>query len=242
VPKPVSSYLGWLSSPDERLRIACLARRPDGGPIAAEIEEAFHRAMVLLEEMGHEVTPAHFPPEAAGDAGWSLFWMSEVAFLVEDRANEIGRAPRPDEIEALSWHALDRARRSSAVDYLRAQEKLHRATLAMATAFDSYDLIMTPATADLPPQHGAVRGDSAAFDFEAWAARAYGFAPFTEIFNVTGQPAASLPLFATRNGLPVGLQLAGRRNEDHRLLRISHALEQATGWSRRRPPIAAALG
>ncbi|RUW43646.1 hypothetical protein EOA32_38010, partial [Mesorhizobium sp. M1A.F.Ca.ET.072.01.1.1] len=80
----------------------------------------------------------------------------------------------------------------------------HRASLAMARTFDGFDLIMTPATADLPPLIGAVRGDDAAFDYAAWVDRAYGFAPFTEIFNVTGQPAASLPLFLSKDGLPIG--------------------------------------
>ena len=191
--------------------------------------------------MGHEVEQAQFPTEAAGEAEWGLFWMSEVALLIEERANAIGRGPRPDEIETLSWHALDRARRSSALDYLKAQERVHRASIAMAKAFDRYDLVVTPAIADLPLRNGFIRGDDTAFDFERWAARAYGFAPFTEIFNVTGQPAASLPLFMSEAGLPIGIQFAGRRNEDHRLLRISHALEQATGWSNRHPPSAIAL-
>ncbi|MDX8433369.1 amidase [Mesorhizobium abyssinicae] len=241
VSRSVPSYLDWLSSPAERMRIACVAHRPDGTPVAAEIGEKFRQAMALLEEMGHEVIQARFPPEADGGAEWSIFWMSEVALLVDERANDIGRMPLPGEIEALSLHALDRFRRSSAADYLKAQAGQHRASLAMARTFDGFDLIMTPATADLPPLIGAVRGDDAAFDYAAWVDRAYGFAPFTEIFNVTGQPAASLPLFLSKDGLPIGIQLAGRPNEDHRLLGISYALEQATGWSKRRPPVQARL-
>ncbi|TIU03944.1 MAG: amidase, partial [Mesorhizobium sp.] len=78
------------------------------------------------------------------------------------------------------------------------------------------------------------------FDYEEWANRAYGFAPFTEIFNVTGQPAASLPLFQSNSGVPIGIQLVARQNEDHRLLRIAHELEQVTQWPTRHPPIWAA--
>ncbi|MER8504649.1 amidase family protein [Mesorhizobium sp. M1142] len=92
---------------------------------------------------------------------------------------------------------------------------------------------MTPTTAELTPRLGAIHGDGALFDYEAWASRAYGFAPFTEIFNVTGQPAASLPLFPSKGGLPIGIQLIGRKNEDHRLLRVSFDLEQATAWTAR---------
>ncbi|WP_296737658.1 amidase [Mesorhizobium sp.] len=237
VPKSVPSYLDWLSSPGERLRIACVAHRPDGTAVAGEIGEKFAQAMALLEEMGHEVVEARFPPEADGGIEWNIFWMSEIASLVEERADEIGRMPRPEELESLSWYALDRFRRASASDYLKAHSRLHGATLAISKAFDGFDLVMTPTTAELPPPIGAIRGDEAVFDYDGWAARAYGFAPFTEIFNVTGQPAASLPLFQSSGGLPIGIQLAGRRNEDHRLLRISHDLEQVTGWGARRPAI-----
>ncbi|MER8958078.1 amidase [Mesorhizobium sp. M0701] len=233
VSKSVPSYLDWLSSPGERLRIACLAHRPDGTPVASEIGAKFQEAMILLEEMGHEVTEARFPREASAEADWSMFWMSEIARLVDERADEIGRMPGAGEIESLTRHALDRFRRSSAADYLRAQDHVHSASLAMAMAFDAFDLILTPTTAELTPRLGAIHGDGALFDYEAWASRAYGFAPFTEIFNVTGQPAASLPLFQSKDGLPIGIQLIGRKNEDHRLLRVCLDLEQATAWTTR---------
>ncbi|MET2825628.1 amidase [Mesorhizobium shangrilense] len=245
--KPVPSYLDWLDSPGERLRIACICRRPDGTPVSPEIEAGFVRAVALLEEMGHTLTEARLPSEADGGAEWNLFWMSEVARIIHERARETGRMPRPDEIESLSRHALDCSDRASAADYLRANDRAHRACLAMARAFDGFDLIMTPTTACLPPRLGDISGrgvrgsedasDRAAWDYDAWASRAYGFAPFTEIFNVTGQPAASLPLFQSPCGLPIGIQLAGRWNEDHRLLRISHEMERTTGWTGRRPPI-----
>ncbi|MER8409349.1 amidase [Mesorhizobium sp. M0185] len=233
VSKSVPSYLDWLSSPGERLRIACLAHRPDGTPVASEIGARFQEAMILLEEMGHEVTEARFPREASAEADWSIFWMSEVARLVDERADEIGRMPGAGEIESLTRHALDCFRRSSAADYLRAQDHVHSASLAMAMAFDGFDLITTPTTAEPTPRLGAIHGDGALFDYEAWASRAYGFAPFTEIFNVTGQPAASLPLFQSKDGLPIGIQLIGRKNEDHRLLRVCLDLEQATAWTTR---------
>ncbi|WP_292722281.1 amidase family protein [Mesorhizobium sp.] len=237
VSRSVPSYLDWLRTPSERLRIACLGRRADGTDVTPEIKTRFLEAMALLEELGHEVEEASFPPEADCGDGWSILWMSEIGLTIRERAGEIGRMPGNDEIERLSRHALERFEQASAADYLDAQGCAHRASLAMARKFDRFDLIMTPTTAELPPRLGEINGNGAHFDYEGWANRAYGFAPFTEIFNVTGQPAASLPLFQSNSGVPIGIQLVARQNEDHRLLRIAHELEQVTQWPTRHPPI-----
>ncbi|MER8826194.1 amidase [Mesorhizobium sp. M0938] len=237
VSRSVPSYFDWLRTPSERLRIACLERRADGTDIAPEIKARFLETMALLEKMGHEVEEASFPPEADCGDGWSLLWMSEIGLTIRERAGEIGRMPENGEIERLSRHALERFEQASAADYLDALGCAHRASLAMARKFDRFDLIMTPTTAELPLRLGEINGNGTHFDYEEWANRAYGFAPFTEIFNVTGQPAASLPLFHAEGGVPVGIQLVARQNEDHRLLRIAHELEQVTQWPTRHPPI-----
>jgi amidase len=83
----------------------------------------------------------------------------------------------------------------SALDYLEVRRVAHRVRLAMAQEFAAFDLIMTPSTATLPPPRGLIDSNAPDFDFERWAAVSYGFAPFSEVFNVTGQPAASLPMF-----------------------------------------------
>jgi amidase len=235
----VASYLAALSRPTGRLRIVSIERRIDGAAIAPEIEARLGEAAKMLEGLGHEVVPGRFPPAVeqamAGD-GWLPLWFMDIAVAIADRAAELGRQPRPDEIEPLPRHILESIGGMSAVDYFAARRAAHRVALAMARAFSGFDMILTPSTATLPPPLGSIDSHSSAFDYERWAAAAYGFAPFSEVFNVTGQPAATLPLFQSASGMPIGIQLVGRQDQDHVLLRLAADLESLSPWLRH-PPI-----
>ncbi len=234
----VPSYLAALDRPLGRLRIVVLDRRIDGTRIAPEIERRLGDAAGLLEGLGHEVVMGSFPAavtEAMAGDGWLPLWFMDIAVAIADRAAELGRGPRPDEIERLPRHILGTIDGLSAAGYFAARRVAHRVALAMAREFSGFDMILTPTTATLPPPIGSIDSHSSQFDFERWAAAAYGFAPFTEIFNVTGQPAASLPLFQSASGMPIGMQLVGRQDEDHVLLRLAADLEAQTSWVRHPP-------
>jgi amidase len=92
---------------------------------------------------------------------------------------------------------------------------------------------MLPSTADFPPRIGQIDGRTAAFDLDRWNAESYGFAPYTEIFNVTGQPAASLPLAMSASGLPIGIQFAAPLGHDARLISLAAWLERERPWKER---------
>jgi amidase len=238
--RPVHSYLEALERPSAPLRIACIAHRIDGAAAAPEIDAKLAAAAALLEEQGHEVVPARFPAAvatAAAGEGWSALWLADIAMTIRDRARELGRDPGPGDIEQLPRYVVERIGRLSALDYLEVRRTAHRVRLAMAQEFDAFDLIMTPATATLPPPRGTIDSNAPDFDFERWAAVSYGFAPFSEVFNVTGQPAASLPMFCSDAGMPIGIQLVGRQDQDHVLLRLAADLEWSTGWAGRHPPL-----
>ena len=164
-------------------------------------------------------------------------WLMDIAMLIRDRARELGREPGPAEIETMPRYAMERIGRMSAHEYLDVRRLAHRICLVMRRAFNGFDLILTPATGTLPPPVGALDANAPDFDFARWGAAGYAFAPFSELFNVTGQPAASLPLFQSASGLPIGIQLVGRQDEDHRLLRVASDLEAATAWTSRHPPL-----
>ena len=243
VMKAVPSYLDALKGAPETLRIACISHTLEGLPASPEIQGRLSDAVRLLEALGHEVVPARFPAqvsELAAGEGWMPLWLMDIAMLIRDRTRELGHGPASDEIETMPRYALERIGRMSAHDYLDVRRLSHRICLAMHRAFDAFDLIMTPATATLPPPVGSLDANAPDFDLARWGAAGYAFAPFSEIFNVTGQPAASLPLFQSASGLPIGIQLVGRQDEDHRLLRISADLETATRWTKRHPPLWAA--
>ena len=240
VERRVPSYLQALDQPLPSLRIVSLDHRMDGSEVDPEIAARLHEAAAMLRGLGHTVVPGRFPaalaPALAGES-WSALWFMDVAQAIEERAAELGRRPEPGEIEQLSSYILARVQRMSALEYMSARRAAHTAALAMAREFGQFDFILLPTTAKLPIPLGITAPDGPGFDYARWVEIAYGFAPLTEIFNVTGQPAASLPLFLAGNGMPIGMQLVGRQNEDHRLLRLAADLELVSGWRHRHPPL-----
>jgi amidase len=240
VTRPVPSYLQALKGPLHRLRIAQITESIGGAPVDPEILGRVDAARALLEDLGHEVVTARFPDDvqaAAAGEGWAVLWLADCAMAVRDRALELGRGPHADEIEQLSHYIVERIDRLSALDYLQVRRLAHRINLSMAHAFREFDLVMTPSTATLPPPVGSIRSNEPGFTYERWCAVSYAFAPFSELFNVTGQPAASLPLFESAGGMPIGIQLVGRQDQDHVVLRLAADLEAATGWTSRHPPL-----
>ncbi|MBS0373748.1 MAG: amidase [Proteobacteria bacterium] len=239
VTRPVASYLDALRDPTGPLEILCLPNRIDGSLVAPEIEAGLAVAVARLRDLGHRVASADYPAEVAhamqGDS-WSLLWMADVAHAIETRRDELGRPPADDELEPLSRWIWERVRGATAADYLAAQHAAHRAALAMGRAFEHVDVLLSPTTATLPPPVGSFGAAGPGFDPARWAAAAYGFAPFTELFNVTGQPAASVPVHLSPQGLPVGVQLIARHGRDDLLLRLAAALEAKGDGRRHHPP------
>jgi len=103
----------------------------------------------------------------------------------------------------------------------------------MAEIFAEFDVLLLPTTADHAPCIGQIDGRTAAFDLSRWNADSYGYAPYTEIFNATGQPAISLPLVMSRTGLPMGVQFAAPLGADARLLTLAAWLEREQPWEER---------
>jgi amidase len=237
--RAVDSYLTALSEPLRPLSVVVIDRRLDGTRVEPEIEARLADAAALLQTLGHTVVPGRFPEAAARAAaghGWSPLWLMDIAYAIQERAAELGRPPAPGEIEAFPRHALAAIAGMSATEYYEGKRTAHRVSLAMAQSFAAFDIILTPTVGTLPPPVGAIDSHSAAFDFERWAEAAYRFAPFSEIFNVTGQPAANVPLFQSASGLPIGMQFVGCQDQDHVVLKLAAQLEQARPWGRR-PPV-----
>ncbi len=96
-------------------------------------------------------------------------------------------------------------------------------------------MLVTPTLATLPPKLGEI--DAGMSDIDAFMGKVFGFAPFTRAFNATGQPAASLPLCRSPEGLPIGIQVVARQGAEDLLFRLSAQLEEAAPWSGRRPSL-----
>jgi amidase len=229
--RPDGSYLEAAQRVTPKLRIGLALRAPGGTWPTEEIGAAVERAAALLAKAGHRILDFQYPAAACDTApAAALVWMSATAEELDHLRESVGRAPLPDELEALSWACIDLGKRSSAIDYVRARRSLTAATRAMAEAFRNVDALLLPATAQCAVPRGSIDGRTANFSLEQWNEDSFRFAPYTELFNVTGQPAVSLPLAQSSTGLPIGVQLAAPLGEDATLLSMAGWFERELPW------------
>jgi len=231
--RPAQPLAAAPSAPLPRLRIGIALRSAAGIAPAAEIGAAVEAAAAVLERDGHSLHEFHYPDSANIGEPAAIVWMSAVAEEVDFYRGKVGREPREDELEALTWASVELGKRCNAVDYVRARRALTTATRELAEAFEAIDVLLLPTTADLPPRTGHIDGRTAAFRLDRWNQASYGYAPYTEVFNVTGQPAISLPLAMSSGGLPIGVQLAAPLGEDARVLALAGWFEREQPWAPR---------
>ncbi len=239
-PPPERAFASVLSTDPRPLRIGLMTRAPEGGsPCAPECSAAVESAGRLLESLGHHVDLAH-PPALDQHSrmleGFSTIvscWVSKALRFWEET---VGREIGPQDVESNTWLMAEQGGNTSAADFLATLEDLHdwsRSVLGWWA--DGYDLLVTPTIAAPPPRIGELV--ASAEDPASSLARAFSLVPFTPQFNVTGQPAISLPLAWSRAGLPIGVQLVGDAYREDLLLSMAAQLERAEPWSGRRPPL-----
>jgi amidase len=221
-----------------KLRIAVSLRTAYGGELDPECERGVRVAIELLEGLGHEVVEGDPPlpgPELlrrfAGLFGPAV--STGMAF-----AERIaGRAAGEDDIEPLSRALRARSESVSAVDYLLVQAQMQRMARRIIGFFADHDVLLTPALAERPLPIGECTGVGA--DPMADFARSAHFTPYTALYNVTGQPAITLPVALGDDGLPTSVQLVGRPLGEETLLGLATGLEHAAAVWSHRPPVAA---
>jgi amidase len=202
-------------------------------PVAAE---AAHRAARLLEDLGHTVTEVTPPWQLDGiDDLFGAYFAAHVSLGIHFSALVSGRgAPRAEDMEPMSWALWTMSQGLSAVEFRALETRLQQIARSVVAFLHPYDALLTPALAIRPLPIGSL--DTAAPDPLDTFRRSGYFTPFTPIFNATGQPAVSLPLFAGDDGLPLAVQLVGRPAGEGPLLALAAQLEAAAPWADRRPP------
>ena len=234
VRRPAEPFVAAVASSSPALRIGVALQAPGGAWPTDQIGAAVEEAAALLAKAGHRIVDFEYPAAACHVAPpAALIWMSATAEEIDHLTQTVGRAPLPDELEALTRACIEVGKRCSAVDYERARRTLTAATRAMAEAFRQIDVLILPATAQCAVPTGSIDGRTANFSLERWNEDSYRFAPYTELFNVTGQPAISLPLAQSSQGLPIGVQLAAPLGADAALLRLAGWFEREVPWDSR---------
>jgi amidase len=239
-PEPALRFADALAAPPPRLRIGVLRRAPRdrGIELDAECVAAVDRTARLLAEHGHTVEESH--PDALDDAGAVVHFVGIVAANVARAlaawGEKLGTPIGPDGVEPLTWAVGERGRTMSAADLLASLEYVHAFGRRMAAWWhNGYDLLLTPTAAALPPPIGFVTS-TAAEPFRAFI-RAAAYGVYTSPFNLSGQPAISLPLHMSTAGLPIGIQLGAAYGREDLLLQIAAQLERAAPWKDRRPAV-----
>jgi len=240
-PPPARPYLEEVGADPGRLRIAWSATNPIGAPVHADCARAVEDAAALCAELGHEVEEA--APELDGALLYESFlavWLAGHAWGIDGMARATGRTPAPEELEPLSWALHRIGREVRAPDYLLAVTALQRIARVVAGFFAAHDVWLSPTLAQPPVPLGTLDpGSTDALDVFRAASE---FVPFTPLFNATGQPAVSLPLHWSPEGLPIGVQLVARYGDEATLLRLAARLEEARPWADRLPPLWAGEG
>jgi amidase len=220
-----------------RLRIAWSANAADGHPTDPACVAALHDAVALCESLGHHVEEMWLPAitPAVGDA-IGVGYGAAVAWILAYWIERIGREPREDEIEPLTRAFWEQGRATTASDYLTALETLRAYGRRVAQFFESYDVWLTPTLAQPPPKLGEMLGSDD--DPLAGLRRSSQFVAYPGIVaNISGNPAMSVPLHVSPDGLPIGVHFLARYGDEATLFRLASQLEQARPWADRRPPI-----
>jgi len=234
-PKSVAPYLKEMGAPVGRLHIALMREPVIPFPVDPECLKAVDSAAKLCESLGHVVEEAKPLLDLQGIfMGMGVSSDVGTAIKVSAREKELGRSVKEGELELINWQRLQRGRKVTAVDHVKARKAFHQATRTMAEFQRRYDVILSPTMASLPAKLGllALSGDEEVFNQYATGASA-----FTMIFNGTGQPAMTVPLYWSAEGLPVGVMFAGRFGDEATLYRLAAQLEAERPWADKRPSI-----
>lgn len=211
-----------------RLRIAIM-RHPLSSAISVHREcvEAVNAAAVLCESLGHHVEDSS--PDIKVDDFIDMYgvFAAELSAMVRSREEKIRRYIRQGEVGAINRKIIDWGDNMTAYQYLKGREKMRMLRRAMANFMSKYDLILTPTQATIPP--GLLLDGEACANAEK-AAINEALAAFTALYNYTGQPAMSIPLYWTAEGLPVGVMFAARFGDEATLFRLAGQLESARPW------------
>lgn len=236
-PSPTRAFLTAASQPPRRLRIAVSTRSPLAGPVSDEIVQATNDAARLCEQLGHVVEAAEpsFDPDRFV-ATLETIWSANTFHGVRKLAELTGRTPGPDNLELSTLAMVERGAAISSDALLGALDDMNRFSRDLAAFFEIYDVFISPTFAETAPRLGVIRSDVETPDTTAYIRDLFRMAAFTAQYNMSGQPAMSVPLHIGATGLPVGTHFAARFGDDETLFALAGQLEAAAPWIHRHAP------
>ena len=256
-PPKTGPYLAEVGADPGKLRIAFFRGSLFGRELHPHCVAAVEDAANLLSELGHHVEEAspELPTEKLVSAYLAIV-TANTAGLLELAAPLVGRKARRRDVEATTWFLQQMGREIRAWELVEALHHAHHAGRLLARFHQEYDLFLTATVGEPPRKLGdqdptlaerTLMGILSAAPVPALlrkgldqlASEALEAVPNTQLFNLTGQPAMSVPLYWDADGLPVGVQLAAPLGGEATLFRVAAQLEEARPWAQRIPPLIA---
>jgi amidase len=238
-PPPSEPFANSAGADPGKLRIAASTLPPvPDAVVDPACAQAVSDASEILRSLGHDVEEVDPPWQQDGVREiFGAVFSSYIALSIAYSGSVGGRDPSADDMEPMSWAIYSMVGKMHAVECLALAVQLQSFARRLVSFLEPYDALLTPALAERPLPIGTL--DTAASDPMSTFTRSGLFTPFTPIFNATGQPGISLPLFEGDDGLPLGVQIVGRPVGEASLLALAAQLEAAHPWAQRRAPEAA---
>ncbi|WP_395647644.1 amidase [Terricaulis sp.] len=233
---PATPFLDEVGKPPGKLRIAFTTSTLVHGETHAEPAKAVREAAKLCQSLGHhveEAKPAVDFLQMAVQANTLV--TCAVAATLEREGERRGRPVTREEVEHLTWMIYENAAAFTGAKAAMALQDLHALSRQLAQFFERFDVFLLPTLAKAPVPVGSI--DTNAEDMSGYAEALYSFIPNTQPFNIGGQPAMSVPLSWSDDGLPIGVQFVARAGAEALLFRLAGQLEQAQPWFDRVAPL-----
>ncbi|WP_225439955.1 amidase [Amycolatopsis eburnea] len=230
-PPRTRPFAAEVTTAPGRLRIAFSPRLPDGSLGHPDCLAALDDAVALCTALGHELVEADLPglTPAVGTAIGTAF-NAATAWIVEYWIRRLGRRPAPGDLEPLTEAYWAAGQRVSAADYLLATEDLQAFSRVVAEFLGGFDAWLTPTMSAPPARIGEITSTPEE-PLRALERGAPTVAYPAVVANITGNPAMSVPLWRTTDGLPIGVHFLGRFGGEATLFRLAGQLEEARPWA-----------
>ena len=233
-PSPRRRYVEEVPVRPTGLRVGLMDFAPTS-EIHPDCRAAARAAGKLLESLGHDVVEEHPTIDRESGHRFLARWSVGTQLRLTGLSRQLGRQVTADDVEPLTWAMAALSKDVTALDYAQAIAASGRFTRQLAGWWESHDLLLTPTLGQLPPRIGEL--EAPADEPLSTQGRVGELVPFTTHFNVTGQPAISLPLHVSDDGLPVGVQLVAAYGREDLLIQVAAQMEEAAPWANRRPSL-----
>ncbi len=231
-PPPLRPYVAELGVRPKGLQVGMVDSNP-AGRLHPDCAAAVAHTAGLLESLGHHVSTDRPVVDPETSRRFMVRWAVKAKLSMDGVARQLGRDLTADDVEPLTWAMAAAASNFTAMEFAEAMSAGATLTRQLGAFWATHDLLLTPTLGGLPPRIGELEPPPG--DPLSGQRSVAELVPYTPQFNVTGQPAISLPLYVSSEGLPVGIHLVAGYGREDLLIQVAAQLEEAAPWAHRRP-------